>query len=67
VPWACPRAVDYGNAHAAGPIARGAAHTPPGGDRTAGAVIAFLFRDDASQITGTTLHVDGGRVGMSVG
>ncbi len=29
-------------------------------------VIAFLVSDDASYITGTTLHVDGGRVGMSV-
>ena len=29
-------------------------------------VIAFLVSEDASYITGTTLHVDGGRVGMSV-
>jgi NAD(P)-dependent dehydrogenase (short-subunit alcohol dehydrogenase family) len=28
--------------------------------------IAFLVSDDASYITGTTLHVDGGRVGLSV-
>ena len=28
--------------------------------------IAFLLSDDASYITGTTLHVDGGRMGMSV-
>ncbi len=28
--------------------------------------IAFLVSQDASYITGTTLHVDGGRVGMSV-
>ncbi|MBI1299663.1 glucose 1-dehydrogenase [bacterium] len=28
--------------------------------------IAFLLSDDASYITGTTLHVDGGRVGLSV-
>jgi len=29
-------------------------------------VIAFLVSEDASYMTGTTLHVDGGRVGMSV-
>jgi 3-oxoacyl-[acyl-carrier protein] reductase/tetrahydroxynaphthalene reductase len=29
--------------------------------------IAFLLSNDASYITGTTLHVDGGRMGMSVG
>jgi NAD(P)-dependent dehydrogenase (short-subunit alcohol dehydrogenase family) len=28
--------------------------------------IAFLLSDDASYITGTTIHVDGGRVGLSV-
>ena len=34
-------------------------------EEVAGA-IAFLLSEDASYITGTTLHVDGGRVGMSV-
>ncbi len=29
-------------------------------------VIAFLLSNDASYMTGTTLHVDGGRMGMSV-
>ncbi len=29
--------------------------------------ICFLLSDDASYITGTTLHVDGGRVGMNLG
>lgn len=35
-------------------------------EEVAGA-IAFLLSDDASYITGTTLHVDGGRVGMNLG
>lgn len=35
-------------------------------DEVAGA-ITYLLSEDASYITGTTLHVDGGRVGMSVG
>jgi NAD(P)-dependent dehydrogenase (short-subunit alcohol dehydrogenase family) len=30
------------------------------------AAIAFLASDDASYITGTTIHVDGGRVGIAV-
>ncbi len=29
--------------------------------------IAFLLSDDTSYITGTTLHVDGGRAGMNLG
>ena len=37
------------------------------GPEEVAAAIAFLLSDDASYITGTTLHVDGGRVGMSVG
>ncbi len=37
-----------------------------GPEEVAGA-IAFLLSDDASYITGTTLHVDGGRVGMNLG
>ncbi len=37
------------------------------GPEEVASAIAFLLSDDASYITGTTLHVDGGRVGMSVG
>ena len=37
-----------------------------GPEEVAGA-IAFLLSDDASYITGTTLHVDGGRVGLNLG
>ena len=29
-------------------------------------VITFLLSDDASYMTGTTVHVDGGRVGMNL-
>jgi NAD(P)-dependent dehydrogenase (short-subunit alcohol dehydrogenase family) len=34
-------------------------------EEVAGA-IAFLLSDDPSYITGQTLHVDGGRLGMSM-
>ncbi len=37
-----------------------------GPEEVAGA-IAFLLSDDASYIMGTTLHVDGGRAGLSLG
>ena len=37
------------------------------GPEEVASAIAFLLSDDASYITGTTLHVDGGRVGMNVG
>ena len=36
-----------------------------GPEEVAGA-IAFLLSDDASYITGTTLHLDGGRVGLNL-
>lgn len=36
------------------------------GPEEVASVIAFLVSEDASYMTGTTLHVDGGRVGMSV-
>jgi len=36
------------------------------GPQEVASAIAFLVSEDASYITGTTLHVDGGRVGMSV-
>ncbi|MXZ20110.1 MAG: SDR family oxidoreductase [Caldilineaceae bacterium SB0665_bin_25] len=38
-----------------------------GGPEEVASAIAFLLSDDASYITGTTLHVDGGRVGMNLG
>lgn len=38
-----------------------------GGAEEVASAIAFLLSDDASYITGTTLHVDGGRVGMNLG
>ncbi len=38
-----------------------------GGAEEVASPIAFLLSDDASYITGTTLHVDGGRVGMNLG
>ena len=37
------------------------------GPEEVASAIAFLLSDDASYITGTTLHVDGGRVGMNLG
>jgi NAD(P)-dependent dehydrogenase (short-subunit alcohol dehydrogenase family) len=37
------------------------------GPEEVASAIAFLLSDDASYITGTTIHVDGGRAGMSVG
>ena len=36
------------------------------GPEEVASAIAFLVSHDASYITGTTLHVDGGRMGMSV-
>ena len=36
------------------------------GPEEVASAIAFLLSDDASYITGTTLHVDGGRVGMNL-
>lgn len=38
-----------------------------GGPEEVASAIAFLLSDDASYITGTTLHIDGGRVGMNLG
>ena len=38
-----------------------------GGPEEIAGAIAFLLSDDASYITGTTIHVDGGRVGMNLG
>ena len=37
------------------------------GPEEVASAIAFLLSDDASYITGTTIHVDGGRVGMNLG
>ena len=37
------------------------------GPEEVASAIAFLLSDDASYITGATLHVDGGRVGMNLG
>jgi enoyl-[acyl-carrier-protein] reductase (NADH) len=40
--------------------------TPPGGAAAGGAAAAYLLSDDARNVTGTTLYVDGGYHAMGM-